>query len=289
MPDIDTKPRRLIVTADDVGLHRGMTAGALKAHHDGIVTACSVVANGTALEDAVEQLASTPSIDIGIHLTLVEERPLADPKQIPSLLSGDRFRKGYRQFALAYFARRINPAEVEIEFRAQIEKLLASKLRLVHLNGHQHLHLLPKIFEIVVKLAGEYDIPYIRVANDSFVHAGKLRGFSIGRLNRYGKKARKRIPRSLLQPDRTIGIANAGHFTTATLVPLFDFIEGLTELVCHPGIGEREIARSYKWGYAWDEETKTLCDRDVRRALADRSVELVSIRDLARRVNRHQV
>jgi len=41
--------KRLIVTADDVGLHRGMTDGALQAHETGIVTACSVVANGAAV------------------------------------------------------------------------------------------------------------------------------------------------------------------------------------------------------------------------------------------------
>lgn len=276
-------PRRLIVTADDVGLHRGMTTGAIKAHHDGIVTACSVVANGRELQHAVEILRDTPSIDVGIHLALVEERPVADPKRIPSLLSHDRFRKSYRQFAMAYFAGRIKISEIEIELRAQIETLLAAGLRLVHVNGHQHLHLLPRIFDTVVSLAQEYKIPYLRVARDSFVHASTMRGLSIGGLNHFGRKAKKRTPSSLLQPDRTIGIADAGHFTTGQLVPLFDFIDGLTELVCHPGIGDAEIRKSYKWGYAWDEETRALCDRGVRMALGDRGVELVSIRDLARK------
>ncbi|MBV8546255.1 MAG: ChbG/HpnK family deacetylase [Acidobacteria bacterium] len=52
--------RRLIVTADDVGLHPGMTAGAIRAHRDGIVTACSLVANGVAFYDAVERLREVP-------------------------------------------------------------------------------------------------------------------------------------------------------------------------------------------------------------------------------------
>src|SRR3954451_669240 len=68
--------RRLIVTADDVGLHPGMTAGAIRAHREGIVTACSVVANGVAFFDAVERLRDVPSLEIGVHLTLVEERSL---------------------------------------------------------------------------------------------------------------------------------------------------------------------------------------------------------------------
>ena len=155
--------------------------------------------------------------------------------------------------------------------------------RPVHLNGHQHLHLLPRIFDRVLRLAEEYKIPYLRVARDSFTHASKARGLSIGGLNHFGQKAKKRTPGTILQPDRTIGIAGAGHCTPDQLVPLFDFIEGLTELVCHPGIGDAEIRKTYKWGYAWDEETRALCDRGVRTALGDRGVELVSIRDLARK------
>src|SRR5438270_7621569 len=69
-------PRRLVVTADDVGLHRGMTEGAIRAHREGIVTACSVVANGAAFYDAVERLRDVPSLEVGVHLTLVEERSL---------------------------------------------------------------------------------------------------------------------------------------------------------------------------------------------------------------------
>src|SRR5687768_3715380 len=68
--------RRLIVTADDVGLHPGMTEGAIRAHLDGIVTACSVVANGAAFDDAVARLRDVPSLEVGVHLTLVEEHPL---------------------------------------------------------------------------------------------------------------------------------------------------------------------------------------------------------------------
>src|SRR5207247_1632342 len=48
--------RRLIVTADDVGLDQGMTEGAIRAQREGIVTACSIVANGRQFDDAVAKL-----------------------------------------------------------------------------------------------------------------------------------------------------------------------------------------------------------------------------------------
>src|SRR4029079_10266433 len=65
--------KKLIVTADDVGLHRGMTEGAIRAHRDGIVTACSIVANGRDFDDAVARLRDVPSLEAGVHLTMVEE------------------------------------------------------------------------------------------------------------------------------------------------------------------------------------------------------------------------
>src|SRR6266481_4392810 len=75
--------RQLIVTADDVGLDRGMTAGAIEAHRHGIVTACSIVANGRAFDDAVARLRDVPSLEVGVHLTLVEEQALTTGRPMP--------------------------------------------------------------------------------------------------------------------------------------------------------------------------------------------------------------
>ncbi|HSP33677.1 MAG TPA: ChbG/HpnK family deacetylase, partial [Thermoanaerobaculia bacterium] len=75
--------KKLIVTADDAGLDAGMTAGAIEAHRNGIVTACSLVANGRAFDDAVARLRDVPSLEVGVHLTLVEERSLTTGEPMP--------------------------------------------------------------------------------------------------------------------------------------------------------------------------------------------------------------
>src|SRR5688500_6981704 len=148
--------RTLIVTADDVGLDPGMTEGAIRAHREGIVTACSIVANGAAFEDAVSRLREVPSFEVGVHLALVDERPL----------TAIRFPKKYTSFVPLYLARIIGIATIERELRAQIERVLATGLRVTHLNGHQHLHLLPRIFRVVVQLAREYGIGYVRIVDE---------------------------------------------------------------------------------------------------------------------------
>jgi predicted glycoside hydrolase/deacetylase ChbG (UPF0249 family) len=269
--------KTLVVTADDVGLHPGMTLGALRAHEQGIVTACSVVANGRALDDAIERLRDHPKLDAGGHLTFVGgERPLSPPEQVRSLLGPDgAFLPGFRAFAARYFLGRIDAAELEAELRRQIERLLAASLRLVHLNSHQHLHVLPRVFEIVLKLAEDYRIPWVRVPSDPAVSLSP-RALEIGILNRIGRQARRRLARSAARTaDRTVGILDAGRLTPGRLVDILKDVDGITELVCHPGLGDGELAGVYDWGYGWDEETAALCDAGAKEALRDGGIELM--------------
>lgn len=265
--------KRLIVTADDVGLHRGMTDGALQAHESGIVTACSVVANGAAVKHAVERLRDYPKLSVGVHLTLVEERPLA--ADVESLIgAGGLLHGSYYEFVPRYFARRIRIDEVEREFRAQIEALLAAGITLQHANGHQHLHLLPRVFSLVQRLAEEYRIPYVRIVDEK-KHGRGLRDMSVSILSRLGRAARAHS--RLRTNDRTIGVTQAGRVSAPSLIALLDEVgDGVTELVCHPGVAESELHEAYDWGYAWEAETSALCDPALREAIAARGIELVT-------------
>lgn len=263
--------KQLIVTADDVALHRGLTDGAIEAHERGIVTACSVVANGAAFDHAVERLRDFPKLAIGVHLTLVEERPLAD--DVESLVGASGlFHENYLAFVPRYFTRRIRMEHVERELRAQIERILRAGFTLAHANGHQHLHLLPRIFDILLRLAEEYRIPYLRIVDEQ-VQGGGVRDLSIRALSRFGRSARARS--GVATNERTIGVGIAGQVSAANdLVALLDQVDGVTELVCHPGVGDAELREAYDWGYAWEAETRALCDAALREAIAQRGIEL---------------
>ncbi len=232
--------RRLVVTADDVGLDPGMTAGAIRAHREGIVTACSVVANGRAFDDAIARLRDVPSLEVGVHLALVEEI---------ALTTGALMARNYVEFVLV--RRGVN---VEHELRAQIERVLATGLRVTHLNGHQHLHALPSLFR-----------GYVRAPRDVGGRAGLGRRASIRAL-------------AMLTPsgganDRAIGIAEAGHLTAPRIIELLDDVDGVTELVTHPGLS---VAGYGHWRYAWDAETAALCDPQLKTAIAARAIALVA-------------
>ncbi len=234
--------KQLIVTADDVGLDRGMTAGAIETHRHGIVTACSIVANGREFDDAVARLRDCPSLEVGVHLTLVEERALTTGESMP---------KNWMRFL---FSRQ---GDIEGELRLQIERVLVTGLRITHLNGHQHLHQWPRIYHIVERLAREYGIGYVRLVND---RGGRKRRLRTAILNALGDRSR-----------RTIGVAEAGHLTAERIVALLEHVSDVTELVAHPGINVSGYAH---WNYDWDAETRALCDPAVRDAIAARAIKL---------------
>lgn len=270
--------KTLVVTADDAGLHPGMTLGALKAHDEGIVTAVSVSPNGRAFEHAVELLKDRPKLDVGVHLTLVGERPLSPPGTVPSLLGKDgALLPGFPAFVRRSLLGKIRPDEVERELRAQIERLQGTGLHVVHANAHQHLHVLPGVFEIVHRLAAEYRIRWLRIPADPAATRGlSVRHLELGILNALGRRARSRVLPPFRTTDRALGIVAAGHLTPGKLTRILEDVQGTTELVCHPGIGGAGLAAEYDWGYGWDQETAALCDPEVRAGLERAGVRVMS-------------
>lgn len=257
-----------------------MTLGAVRAHRDGVVTACSVAGAGRELAHAAELLRGCPRLDVGVHLMLTGARPVTEPARVPSLVTRHgRFPAGYPEFVCRYALRRVSIREVEIELRAQIDRVLARGLPVRHLNGHQHLHVLPRVFDVVVRLALEYGVPYVRVPADRRPPgAPSRRGAAVAALGRLaGRAAAKARAAGLCVNHRTIGVTDAGHLTSAAARRLIPEIEGVTELVTHPGVGGRVIEQDHDWGYEWDAETEALCDAAVAADLARAGVSLTGV------------
>lgn len=272
--------RFLVVTADDVGLHAGMTDGAIEAHERGIVTACSVVPAGRDFARAADQLRERPSLAVGVHLTLVGARLLSPPGEVPSLVGRDgAVLPGFGAFLRRYYAGNIAPEHVERELRRQIEAVRNAGLSVSHINGHQHLHVLPRVYDVVMRLAAEYGIAFVRTPVDRQPrHVPLARWLAVAALSRYAKAARRRGP-TRERPrvgDGTIGIAQAGHLTVGRIAALLPLVGGVTELVCHPGLDEQAIAAEFPWGYEWETETRALCDSELVRAVRSAGVTLVS-------------
>src|SRR6185369_3092962 len=225
-------------------------------------------------------------LDVGIHLTLVGERPLAPPERIPSLVGRDgALLPGYPALAKRFVLGGLALAEVETELRLQIERLLATRLPVVHANAHQHLHVLPRIFAIVLRLAEEHGIRFVRIPCEPAARGWSSRAVQLTALNHFGRRARRRLQTSgrLRAVERTLGVVDAGHLTVDRLRNALAGAAGTSELVCHPGLGDADLAAAYDWDYDWDAETAALCDPRVPGLLRDAGIELTTFSRLESR------
>ncbi len=278
--------RTLIVTADDLGLHPDIDRGIEAAHRDGIVTSASIVAVGASFENAVDVCRRHPRLDVGVHLTLVGERPLTDPSALGALVTRDgRFVDAHPALVARALTMRLRVDAVRRELGAQIEKVLAAGIRPSHLDGHQHVHLLPRVWPVVVDLARAHGIGWVRVPAFEPLTAGGPDPITLAL--RAGLNIQQRIRRATLgtlrAADATPALGESGHLTVPGIVRSLDALRGgvVAELVTHPGVTTPDLRARYDWGYGWSGETDALTDPFLREAIESRGFELRGFADLA--------
>jgi len=128
---------KLIVNADDFGYTERVSAGILRAHHDGIVTATTFMTNAPHTDGAAKLARATPSLDVGVHLVLSYGRPLSDVARVRSLVDADG--KFFRPKEL--LSRDVDRTEALAEYRAQYEKARDLLERdPTHLDTHHWVH-----------------------------------------------------------------------------------------------------------------------------------------------------
>jgi len=94
-----------VVNADDFGLSVSINAGIRDAYENGILRSASLMANGEDFDDAASQVRELPGLGMGIHLSLVGERPIASPHKLRGLIDSDgRLPPSYADFARGFVA-----------------------------------------------------------------------------------------------------------------------------------------------------------------------------------------
>ncbi len=152
----------LVVNGDDFGHSPAVNAAILRCHRDGILTSATLLANLPAAAEALALATAHPALGVGLHLNLTEGTPILPPGAVPSLVGrGGAFVPFPAQFARVMRGTARLP-DIEREFRAQIEAMLAAGVRPTHLDGHLHVHAYPQVLQLTLRLMAEYDIRALR-------------------------------------------------------------------------------------------------------------------------------
>jgi predicted glycoside hydrolase/deacetylase ChbG (UPF0249 family) len=284
--------KNLIVNADDLGWTDGVNRGIVEAFRNGIVTSTSLLANGAAFAAAVATAKSAHGLGLGVHLNLSDGAPVADRETVTSLLNDEGLFAGGPESLLLRRARRGLPLnEVEAEWDAQIQKVRDAGIAPTHLDGHKHVHMLPGLFEIALRLAKRHNIGAIRVSLEaSSLRAALSTGDNqrSGVVMKQGVQARglKLLARDAREQAERAGIATADYFCgiaqtgELTLEGVTQFLkslpEGTTELMCHPGYADAALQKTAtRLQDSRQTELEILTDTGVRNLVASQGIRLI--------------
>ena len=155
---------KAVINCDDFIFNFGFSRGILKSYQKGIVTSTSIRVNTAAYANSKQLLKKElKNIGKGIHVDLTHG-PFITQKLIKS--SG---RYGFS--FLEYLFKFALPSKklirlVKNEVEAQIIKAEKDGIKIDHINGHDHIHMIPSIFRIFCEVAQKHDIKWIRMVNE---------------------------------------------------------------------------------------------------------------------------
>lgn len=279
--------RRLIVCADDFGISPGVNRGILEAHRDGIVTAASVMANLPSAAEALELGLQYPSLDLGVHLTLTAGRPRSSPSEVPTLVDGQGSFHHVGALALRLTLGLVARDQLKRELTEQIEWMLSHNVRLSHLDSHHHVHIHPRVRPVVLDLAHQFEVPFVRCPAEL---ASPLRLLGLSPTNAARVATTDIVARSLraaaagtvqrTDAFRGIGLG-LGFDTNALLRILPSLPPGLTELMTHPGYPDEELATHTMFTRGREREVGALTAPEAKLVLTRQGITLTSFREAA--------
>lgn len=260
---------RLLVNADDLGLHADIDRGILECIERGRVRSVSFAATGRTVDWNKLRELIRHGVCIGLHIVLVGE-PWA---------SDGRLLRGWKDLAkqLLLTGRVMGNAvdgEVSRQFQICSENGLDPR-SLSHIDSHQHVHVLNGVWQPCLRLAHEHSIPRIRVPWCPSLHVIKknLAGFALQMI------ARRRAA-EVSGFLACLGLAHAGHNTAAIFSRELEHAAQAgrfdLELVAHPGVNTPELESRYAgWHFDWNREREALLSKQFGEAVSARGYTLI--------------
>ena len=252
--------KRLIVTADDFGASVPVNGAVEQAHREGILTCASLMVAGEAAPDAVARARTMPTLGVGLHLVLVDGRPVLPIAAVPDLVDQDgRFRNNMVRAGIDFLRPRAR-RQLEAEIEAQFAAFAATGLPLDHVNAHKHFHLHPTIASLILRIGRRHGMRAARAPIEPRATLRKIEpvdGFDVALP--WAKLVRRRLRRAgLAVPDQVFGLAWSGALNKDRLCGLLKHLpEGLTEIYAHPATAPYPGSAP---GYAYADELAALTD-----------------------------
>lgn len=279
---------RIVVHADDFGLAPGVNQAIEEGLTSGILTSASILLGSNHSTEALRWAAAHPELDFGVHLNLTFGRPVQPPETIPSLVlpSGEFLPLG--RFIARFLSGRVRSKEVLAEWRSQIAAVRSAGVGISHLDSHQHLHLVPRLFSQVMEPLARDEGLAVRAMDGPICTHGSWpdpKGLVLRLATRVCLRGKGKTP---VRAHGT-GTALMRHPTLTVLRTLLSRMEPghAYELVVHPGTMDPELLASGD-GYLGgrESERRLLASDEFQAVLRGAGLQVMDFQKVGPRLDR---
>lgn len=237
-----------------------------------------------AASEAVEIAKALPELKVGLHIVLSNGKSTLPAPEIPALVNSDGdFPSSQVSSGIKMFFNAEAKFQLEKEIRAQFEAFKTTGLTLDHVNAHNHMHLHPTVFSLILTIGSEYGLSAIRIPNEppleSIIEDKKEK------FKRYTQwlffkpfvsSMKKQCAIRNIKYNETIyGLYDSGHMNIDTLIRILPHIEeGVTEIYMHPATERWDDIDPAANDYEFEAEYKALTHARIKRAIEKFDIQL---------------
>ena len=276
--------RLLIIHADDLGVAHSKNAASISAWEENGINSASIMVPTPWFPEIAHYANKNPEFDLGLHLTLTSEwmfykwDGVLPSNEISTLLNENN----YFYPTVADVVANADPAEIENEIRAQVERAYQFGLEPTHLDSHMGtLFSHPDFFEAYLKVGEEYQLPVL--VPDNWIEEAMFADDEV----------RERIMQ--LSEEYPVHVQQVIMLTSET--PESDWFEtydeaiknlepGLNEILLHPAYDDAEMqamTRNYYHNFeaAWRQrDYDYFTSQRVKDLLKEENIQLVTWREI---------
>jgi chitin disaccharide deacetylase len=247
-----------------------------RAHRDGVLRAASLMVGAPAAEDAIERARRMPSLAVGLHVVLVNGRPVLPAARVPDLVDErGEFQTDLVRAGVRFFFHPSIRSQLASEIRAQFERFAQTGLRLDHVDAQNHMHVHPTVFALTLKIGREYGLRAIRIPREPF---GGTRSIAPW-LALMRSRARRA---GVVCNDYAFGVNDAGALTEERVLQILDVLpDGVTEIFFHPATGTFSGVDRGAEAFRWADELAALMSPRVRDAIERHGIVSTTYGELA--------
>jgi predicted glycoside hydrolase/deacetylase ChbG (UPF0249 family) len=267
--------RLLIIHADDFGMNHSVNRATSEALLNHWITSASILVPCPWFLEAADFAKAHPDLDLGIHQALNSEwttfrwGPVTSKDQVPTLLDD----QGYLPLDTPVVGKTANPAQVETELRAQVDRAQKFGVHITHLDTHMAaLFSSPDLYKVYLKMGHSYHLPILEEWEGTHGPLG------------IKPPQDEMLVQKVISIDPGISAADWVGWYEKQLAPL---APGVYEMIIHLAYDDDEMRGAtfdhQDWGSAWRQHDFDMVKgAEFQKFLKDQGFILVGWKDLAK-------